>query len=97
MLFPQAGGLFQKTLVLLPPLGEVSGEGTEDVYAYRQNKSIVEQSPNPSSREDHMKKPTGDAAPHDGSIQLVDTVSSCKQTCKHHSHDRLVPSLGLGQ
>ena len=40
-----------------------------------------------------MKEPTGKASPHNRRVQLVDTVSSGKQTRKHHSHVRSVPSI----
>ena len=40
-----------------------------------------------------MKEPTGKSSPHNRRVQLVDTVSSGKQTRKHHSHVRSVPSI----
>ena len=97
VLLPQAGGLFQEATILLSPLEQVPGEGTEDVNTHRQDESIVEEGPQAPAGKDEMENPAGNARPQHSGIQLVDAVSPGKQTCKHHSHDGSAPSIGQGQ
>ena len=87
-LMAKAGGFGLEHLVLLPALGDIAGEGPEHIDAHCHNKDIIKEGLQASCRQADVEEPAGQTRPHNRSIELIDAISSGKQTCKHHSHDR---------